>query len=66
MLRDSHIDGLWPIVARAPDFESESNANLDTLRIDTRGHEIGEMEEHIRPSGIGENESKAPVRTPPF
>jgi hypothetical protein len=43
MLRDSHIDGLRPIVARGPDFESESNANLDALRIYTGGHEIGEM-----------------------
>ena len=43
-----------------------SNANLDALRIYTGSHEIGEMQEHIRPSSIGENESKAPVGTPPF
>jgi hypothetical protein len=66
MSGDSHIDGLRPIVARGPDFESESNANLDAFRIYTGGHEIGEMQEHIRPSIIGENESKAPVGTPPF
>jgi hypothetical protein len=66
MLRHSHIDGLRPIVARGPDFESESNAYLDARRINTGGHEIGEMQEHIRPSSIAENESKAPVGTPPF
>jgi hypothetical protein len=63
---DSHIDGLRSIVARIPDFESQSDADLDALRIYTGSHEIGEMQEHIRPSSIGENESKAPVGTPPF
>jgi hypothetical protein len=47
MSRHSQIDGLRPIVARVPNLESEPDANLDALRIYTRSHEIGEMQEHI-------------------
>jgi hypothetical protein len=61
----SHIDRLRSIVACAPGLERQSDVNLDALRIYAGGHEIGEMQEHIRSSSIGENESKAPVGTPP-
>jgi hypothetical protein len=42
-----------PIVARVPGFKSQSDANLDALRIYTGGHEIGKCKNISGPPASG-------------